>query len=217
VTVPARNEELILARGAEWLLNNPEAYIDTEDLRCKYRDRLADLGYASRSGRLSLEALKSAFVRAFPLKWLARVGCPLSSGEPCWVANIVRVSPRSRQTIRHLLFINFLGLEIEEVFNAVEPPLPFGEAPWPCLNSASRHYGSPTVKACLVKPTENGRKLAGRFECPECGFVYVRYGPDNKGADRMHRDQIPCYGDLWDGQLTNDSALESNPNGRPEA
>jgi hypothetical protein len=198
---PARKEELVLARGAEWLLSNPKVYIDIGGLRLKYQARLADLGYASRSGRLNCEALKIAFAKAYAPEWLVRIGCSLSPGEPFWVADLVRSSPRSRQTLRHLLFMNFLGLDVDKVFDWEKQPHSFGKAPWPCLNTASQHYGALAVQKCIVKPIGNGRRVAGWFECPECGFIYVRYGPDNKDTDRMHRDHIPCYGNLWDGHL----------------
>jgi Tn7-like transposition protein D len=55
---------------------------------------------------------------------------------------------------------------------------------------------------CKVVPTLNGGRLAGFFECHECGMTYWRVGPDKGLADRMRRDRIPVYGSVWDQALT---------------
>jgi hypothetical protein len=206
----ATTEELFLARGAEWLLNSPQLYIDGAELRSRYQARLTELGYASYGGRLFLARLQRDFAQSYSPEWLARIGCRLPVGGSFWVADIVRARQRSRQPIRHLLLMHFLKRPVDQLFNANESHHPFGRVPWPCLNLASEHYGSLTVQDCQVKSANNGRRLVGSFECPECGFVYLRYGPDIELADMMRRDHIPYYGTVWDRQLTvlwNESAV----------
>jgi Tn7-like transposition protein D/TniQ len=198
----ATAEQLSLARGAEWLLNNPQLHIDGAELRSRYQARLAELGYASYGGRLYLASLQRDFEQSYSPEWLARIGCRLPVGGSFWVADMVRARPRSWQPIRHLLLMHFLRLTVDQLFDADESPHPFGRVPWPCLNLASEHYGSLTVQDCRVKSANSGRRLLGRFECPYCGFVYLRYGPDIELDDMMRRDHIPHYGTVWDRQLT---------------
>ena len=56
--IGATAEELLLAKGAEWLLKNSRAYMARGELRCRYQARLVEMGYANHCGRLYLQSFR---------------------------------------------------------------------------------------------------------------------------------------------------------------
>jgi hypothetical protein len=101
--------------------------------------------------------------------------------------------------LRHLLLLTFLGCTAEQFFTAFEEYKPFGTAPWPCLNRASDHFKKDIVNSCRI--TNGQKKLKGRpvglFSC-ECGFKYLRVGPDETHSDRVRFNKVISYGSVWE-------------------
>ena len=57
-TLPITAVQDFLARSSVWLLNHSDFSVSAEGLRKCYQSRLADLGYATRSGRIHLEKVE---------------------------------------------------------------------------------------------------------------------------------------------------------------
>jgi hypothetical protein len=110
-----------------------------------------------------------------------------------------------------LLLLTFLECTAEQFFTTFEEYEPFGKAPWPCLNRASDHFKQKTVSACHIS---NGQKKTkgrpvGLFSC-DCGFKYLRLGPDENRADRVRFDKVISYGSAWEqyfAQCWNDPSV----------
>ncbi len=200
--------QIALAQSAAWLLAHPSLHKTSEELRGEYLSRLIALGYATYSGQIRVRKLRRDFLSRYPADWLGRVGCGLPEKGHGWLERLLRKPRGNQHPLRHLLLIHFLGLRIEKLLGSPVPDHPFGRSPWPCLNRAAVHYGKLTIAVCTVAPTINGGRLAGSFECHECGMTYWRVGPDKGLADRMRRDRIPVYGTVWDQALT---SLWSDP------
>jgi hypothetical protein len=52
-------------------------------------------------------------------------------------------------------------------------------------------------------------KPQGEFAC-DCGYIYIRTGPDSEEKDRLRKDLVLAYGTLWDERLRqywNDTAI----------
>jgi hypothetical protein len=143
--------------------------------------------------RLCISQLRSSFLDRYPADWLERIGCGFIAVNESWLERLFRKPLAPQSTLRHLLLIDFLELSVETVLCS-EHSLPFGPAPWPCLNRACGHFGEAIVPKCEISCTRNGESLSGRFSCPACGMSYIRLGPDRCPEDRHHRDWIPVHG-----------------------
>jgi hypothetical protein len=199
--IPVNDVEVRLAQNADWILTNPWATRSGLDLRERYLWELALRRYATWSGRLHIPQLRSSFLDRYPADWLTKIGCGFTEVNEGWLERLFRKPLAPQSTLRHLLLIDFLELSVETVLST-EHSLPFGPAPWPCLNRACSQFGEPIVLKCEISRTRNGGSLSGQFSCPACGMSYIRLGPDRSTEDRNHRDWIPVYGPVWDELLT---------------
>jgi transcriptional regulator with XRE-family HTH domain len=107
--------------------------------------------------------------------------------------------------IRHLLFLNLLGLTAAEFFEDFEEYKPFGDGPFPCLNKAAKHYGKMIIKAPkvmdnLTKLREKQGLPFGIFHC-DCKFIYQRLGPDQSKEDKFRYDSVRDYGGPWEKEF----------------
>jgi hypothetical protein len=126
-----------------------------------------------------------------------------------WLLRLVRPSKHAQHPLYHLLLIQFLGCTVEEFFQLPEELSPFGEGPWPCLNPASTHYRRPVVLECQPGDRLRYGKPTAKFSC-ECGFAYIRTGPDSSLEDRFRVGRIISFGQAWEAklkQLWRDSSL----------
>lgn len=204
---PVQANELRLAESAAWLLTHPHASRSGVELRDRFVWELAARGFATWNGTIRMSQLSSNLGSRYSTKWLAMIGCGLAAPpRESWLERLLRNPDSTQATLRYLLLVDFLGITVESILCA-DNPHPFGNAPWPCLNRASIHFGQLTIRECEVVTTRNGTALCGRFGCPDCGMVYERLGPDSvagdcgRPEDRMRRDWVPVYGHIWDQAL----------------
>lgn len=206
---------LNLARSSLWLLERPDLGTDLESIKNKYMCILARRGLASPSDRIYAERLIEAFNNHYPPDVLSQCHSQLSAKEP-WILSLLKPGRVGQSPVRHLLFINFLGLTVEEFF-ALETDdqaigktlrklpdgrlnLPFGDGPWPCLNLTHiAGYKQLIIKQCHVTRSAKGQ-VVGNFSC-ECGFTYRRVGPDASHTDHFRYDFVRSYGPVWEDAL----------------
>ncbi len=201
------DQELQLAKSAAWLLTHPHASRSGVELRDRFVWELALRGFATWNGTIRVSRLISNLLSRYPTKWLDRIGCGLATPpHESWLERLLRKPESTQATLRYLLLVNFLGATIESIL-CTDTPHPFGNAPWPCLNRASTHFGQLTIAQCEVVTTRNGTAFSGRFACLDCGMVYERLGPDStpgdcaRPEDRLRRNWVPVYGPIWDQAL----------------
>lgn len=113
---------------------------------------------------------------------------------------MVRRNNRTSHPIRHLLFTHFLGISPQHIFNEKIEYKPFGERSWPCLNPAASHYLKPVINDMELKYGADSKGPIGVFIC-DCGFVYLRTGPDHGERDRYKITKIKQFGSVWDAKL----------------
>jgi hypothetical protein len=101
--------------------------------------------------------------------------------------------------LRHLLLMTFLESTAEQFFTTFEEYKPFGDGPWPCLNPAAKHFKENIICTCRI--TNGHKKKKGRpvglFGC-DCGFRYLRVGPDRYEGDRVRFEKVISYGSVWE-------------------
>ena len=78
--------------------------------------------------------------------------------------------------------------------------------------SASQKRFPERVTRCRITDSLTKGKAGkpqGEFAC-DCGYIYIRTGPDSEEKDRFRKDLVLAYGTLWDERLRqhwNDTAI----------
>jgi hypothetical protein len=182
------------------ILTQPFYIIDSSHLADRYIQALKAKFLATTNGTVKKKELLGKLTSFLGEDYLESLHFQLKSYRSNWIDRLLH--PKiSLHPLYHLLFIQFLGLEYEEVVGgSFEGDKPFGDGPWICLNGANKkHYGKHVIKSCKVERATNGAIL-GTFTC-SCGFCYTRRGPDKTEADRDRIGSIVTYGPLWMGKL----------------
>lgn len=82
-----------------------------------YIDRLREKGFASKNGNLYIAELVDAFVDFYPVEYLELMQSTIDiNSETNWLRLFVRNNNKNRSPLRHLLLIQFLGLDVSELF-----------------------------------------------------------------------------------------------------
>lgn len=201
LSVACHKELLKIADDAAWLLNQQGLVFSLESLRNRYIYLLAIRGLATYSGRLNLEQLLKAFKNYYSPELLKLLQCEVdeqSAGN--WLARLVRPPKGTQHPLHHLLLMHFLGQTTETFFNLPSEFKPFGEGPWPCLNSVCTHFQKLQIQECQINYSNNGGTPIGIFSC-ECGFIYSRkdFGQSITGNFRV--STVKSYGPLWESLL----------------
>ncbi len=190
---------LQLSKDTAWLLTTKIQPF--HQIRDVYRKKLFELGQCSYSGRIiSPHQLIDALRDHFPAGWFQDIACEYLATSDDWILNLVRNDKSAQHPLMHLIFMQFLGLSVDQLFSTVLPE-PFGGPNWPCLNPTCKNYKAlvvPKVKTIQSKYT-HGRPI-GEFSC-QCGYTYRRTGPDSSPTDKYRLDKVRSYGEVWDQKL----------------
>lgn len=175
---------------------------DQKKILVKYKKLLAQKGFVNISGRIKQNELYEAFIGFYDKKVLHLLESDIDNEyEYNWLRVITRNSKRTVHPIRHLLFINFLGMTLEEFFGCIlEEFKPFGEGPWPCLNPIAEHYKQDVVEDMVLSMDYKVKRPVATLSC-SCGFVYSRMGPDNNISDRYKIGRKKQFGEVWESKL----------------
>jgi hypothetical protein len=194
---------LMLSRNAAWLLQRPTRKSDLPSMRARYVRSLADRGLATYSGRVHAKALLEEFSEQYPqslLSQLKSVSNEFATGSPIWLLDLVRPTKRAKHPLQHLLLMSFLGQTTQEFFSNSIETHPFPHSPYPCLNRAADHFRKSCIEHCRITFTKDHGKPVGTFAC-DCGFQYMRTGPDRSTKDQHRIDRIVDFGDTWTDAL----------------
>lgn len=190
-----------LARDIEFLFNNQFERRPTEWFHEQYRAKLIEQGFATVNGSIMQKKLAEEFVQFYGEEFLALVQSTIEIGsDNNWLADMVRGRNRASHPIRHMLLARFLGISIPDLFYRQLTYKPFGDGPWPCLNPAAEHYLKPMVKQLRISFSNDTKKPVGTFFC-DCGFIYVRTGPDITEESRYKVGRIKEFGHVWEAKL----------------
>jgi hypothetical protein len=82
-----------------------------------YIDKLRDRGLTSKSGNLYIDKLLDHFLQCYPEGYLELMQSSVDvEQEANWLRRFVRNINKNRSPLRHLLFLQFLGVEVQELF-----------------------------------------------------------------------------------------------------
>ena len=190
-----------LAQDIDYLLNNKMENKSLEWFKGQYINRLKELGFVNINGRIKHKELLKSFINFYGHRFLRMVQSDInfdSNGN--WLYDLIRRNNRTSHPIRHLLFTHFLGISLPHIFNEKIEYKPFGEKSWPCLNPAASHYLKPVINDMELKYGADSKNPIGVFIC-DCGFVYLRTGPDHGDRDRYKITKIKQFGSVWEAKL----------------
>lgn len=216
---PNHRALLQIAQDAQWLLEHPSDGASLKALDIRYLRLLIKRGLATYTGSIRVKKLLNEFSSFYSPSLLKLLNCELRGRDiekANWLLRLVRPPKHAQHPLYHLLLIQFLGYTMEEFFQLPEEFHPFGEGPWPCLNPAATHYRRLVITVCQLGNRLRYGKPAGRFSC-ECGFIYIRTGPDSLPEDRLRIGRVISFGQVWEAklkQLCKDSSLSISEIGR---
>jgi hypothetical protein len=192
---------LSVAQYTEWLLNWRGAPLGKDEVRRRYHNLLLRQGLAYYNGNVRTAELIDRFVAFFTPKLLTEFRCEIKSVRSNWVLRLLHPCKTeiAQHPLRHILLIIFLGIAIDRFFENFEEFKPFGTGPWPCLNPTADHCNHTVITGVRIQEGIKGKPGVPRgiFSCA-CGFIYTRYGPDERDEDRFRYDSVMEYGKTWE-------------------
>lgn len=115
------NINLIYIELAEYLLKNDVTKKEKEFFSNIYIDLLRKKGFASKNGSLYVKELEQAFVDFYSNKYLKIMQSEINlEDDNNWFRRFIRSNSRQKHILRHLLMIQFLGIDIKELFGTEE-------------------------------------------------------------------------------------------------
>lgn len=171
--------------------------LSREIINQKYHSLLRERNLITVSNRVRQAELYQAFHSKFPTGLLEKYDSAINvADEYNWLKVITRNSIRHVHPFRHLLFLYYLDLDVQQLFLVKENRVPFGKGPWPCLNKAAIHYKQHVISGVTVTRDFKSDAPIGTFKC-SCGFIYARKGPDKLVEDKYRIGRIKVFGDVW--------------------
>lgn len=108
--------------------------------------------------------------------------------------NLFNSESMHNHVILHILLMRFLSGCISNFFSindGYSVSLPFGNGPWECFNPICPENSHPSISHC--KRIYRSGILSGEFQCPTCGFTYLKRWHMEKGDTYT----IKSFGHLW--------------------
>ena len=199
-----------LAKDIEYLLNSNFKRRNIEWHRSNYINYMIARGLATPRGRIRQDKLISEFKEFYGEEFLEIVQSNIEYTETRnWVSEICRKTRYNIHPVRQLLFIRFLKVKIDDFFNIEYEYKPFGDAPWPCFNKASNHYGENVIKNIKIKYSRKTKRITGTL-CCECGYKYLKEKSFNE-VDIKEKTRVLNFGQVWKQKLI-DLVLEGQLN-----
>ncbi|MFS0752621.1 TnsD family Tn7-like transposition protein [Oceanobacillus sp. 1P07AA] len=86
-----------------------------------YIDRLREKGLASNNGNLYMKDVQERFLLNYPMEYLNLMQSDIDPDSPSnWLRLFVRNNNKNRTPLRHLLFLQFLGIRMDYLFQNKE-------------------------------------------------------------------------------------------------
>lgn len=190
----------VLSRDIEYLLNSTLAKKDSEWHRNNYISYLIKKGIATPKGRINQEELVSDFKKFYGDEFLDILESNVNySNSQNWLSDISRKIRYTIHPMRQLLFIRYLDVNIDDLFNYKYEYKPFGEGPWTCFNKASDHYRKNVINDVVINRSYNTKRITGKF-CCTCGYIYLK---EDRGDIDNNKDKIKVldFGEVWKNKL----------------
>ncbi|MFQ7521939.1 MAG: TnsD family Tn7-like transposition protein [Terrisporobacter sp.] len=189
-----------LAKDSEYLLNSSFPKRDKTWFRNNYTNYLIYKGLSTLKGRIRQNKLVTEFKEFYGDAFLSLVQSNIEYTQTSnWLSEICRKIRYVTHPIRHLLFIRYLNIKIDDIFNNYYEFKPFGNGPWPCLNKASNHYKDNIITNVVIKYSQATHRITGKF-CCECGYQYLKE-LDYVENGKYEKTRVLNFGQVWEDKL----------------
>lgn len=187
---------------AEVLLRGGSKHISFSYLTDFYRKHLIENGFATLSGQVYQKRLYDAFRAFYSGEFLESINVGEKSTK-LWLVSITRKHRNSFHPYYHILLLNFLGLDVNNVFQKTSLKVePFRKPNWPCLNVVCPSYRKDVIQEVSIRSCEKTKQPIGKFSCKQCSFAYTRKGMEKTVEDRFRYTRIMDFGFLWKEELS---------------
>ncbi|MEH7076229.1 TnsD family transposase [Neobacillus drentensis] len=183
-----------ILKPMENLLNGSYSYKSFSHFTNFYRKYLREKGYTTAKGKVKQERFYEAFRRFYPDNLLTNLQVKLDSKDS-WLVSITRKHRKSFHPYYHVLLLDFLGLDINDVFTETLLNDPFRNLQGACLNVVCPDYKREVIQTVTIRRCEKTKQPIGRFTCPTCGFSYTKKGSILTNPNEYSR--IMDFGPLW--------------------
>jgi len=123
---------LLISEDMCWVLNNP---VINTSIKEQYSNQLKILEYATVNGSLRQKKLIADFEAFWGSEILQMTHNTIrKTNNSNWLLKMGWNKATIEDPLKHILFVRFLGLSPEVLFNQNVEYLPFGKGPYPCLN-----------------------------------------------------------------------------------
>lgn len=190
-----------ILKPMENLLNGNYPYKSFSHFTNFYRKYLREKGYTTAKGKVQQEELFEVFHEFYPDYLLEYLQVKFESKDS-WLASITRKHRKSFHPYYHVLLLNFLGLDIEDVFTETLLNVdPLGHFHGACLNVICPDYKRDVIQTATIRRCEKTKEPIGRFTCPTCGFSYTKKGSALYDDACNEYSRIMDFGSLWREEL----------------
>ncbi|MEH7114573.1 TnsD family transposase [Neobacillus niacini] len=190
-----------ILKPMENLLNGNYPYKSFSHFTNFYRKYLRGKGYTTAKGKVQQEELFEAFHEFYPDHLLKFFQVKLES-KNSWLASITRKHRKSFHPYYHVLLLNFLDLNIEDVFTETLLNIDLlGNFHGACLNVICPDYNRDVIQTATIRRCEKTKEPIGRFTCPTCGFSYTKKGSALNDDSCNEYSRIMDFGSLWREEL----------------
>lgn len=169
--------------------------------RMQYKLLLSNKGLLTPKGNVRQRELSELFFHFYDDELLKLLQSPINlNSDICWLKSITRKTRKAFHSVRHILYIIFLGETLDSLNSNNEiinnAAIQFGKGPFPCLNKAATHYKKDIINEVRVTSCTKTKLPIGTFNC-NCGFIYARRGPDPQMLNKYSIGRIKQFGDVW--------------------
>lgn len=193
----SRPVQEFIARESQCLLTNWTPSPGLTTLQERYINALQQRDLALPSGRVRARELAAAIIDYFGRDFLRQCGCDMpADSEHTWTLRMVRHPKGSQHPLKHLLLLNFLGLDADIFLRNGVRKTEKKYKSWPCLNPAADHYGKLVILAASKTYRHTDGRVYGVFACG-CGFSY-RCSLD---GNPFTKSRVLTFGNLWEQRL----------------
>lgn len=114
-------KQISLINNSRYLLNDFYVHKNKTFFRDYYINKLVMLGIADGKHKVNQDILHKRFIEFYGHKYLQLLGCDVSVGDNnSWLTKITRKHRTFFHPLYHLLIIDFLRIDIKELFNSRE-------------------------------------------------------------------------------------------------
>jgi len=191
---------LQLARATAWLLEQSQWNPRPDRIRTRYIELLRRRDLVTLNGSVRMDLLKREVEKHFGSALLQRLQTPISNDDKAgWLGRLLRNQRTTVAPLRHLLLMNFLGANAEQIFDPLSPyfttPKP---EPWPCLNPVCDSFHKHVIEQQREAYQKKAKRIVRLFSCPTCSYTYAVYNWDQPVTKPAY---IHEFGDLWLSRL----------------